>query len=504
MAGESRRRRTTVSDELPAPEAVPIPIPRDETSAVLPVPVRRPARRRRRDTFVSRTEPLLLLASGDPLARHTLHLDLEREGFAVEEAPDGETAVTLLWRLRPDAVLLEAGASLGNGLATCAHMRAQLRGESTPILLLVGADDVEAMAGAAAVGATCFVTRPVHGRALAHQLRCILRQAVAHEQVRLSEERFREVVDRLDQVFLVTSEDGREIIYVSLAYEALTGRSCRSLREDPASYRAAIHPDHQQEVRAALLAAGRAEIGLDYRIVRADGQVRWVHERRYHIARQHGSAARRASLLEDVTERHLAEAEIRQLADFDGVTALPNRAHFRRGLARAITRAAQEDRLVAALFLDLDHFKHVNDTLGHSAGDQLLRQVAERLQRCVRATDAITQGSATDDTCRVARLGGDEFTVLLDDLVDLDGVTVVARRMLHALREPFRLGDREVRITGSIGAAVCPRDGTDVDTLLKCADVAMYRVKDDGRDGFLQYDGAPVPAQVWPPAQAVG
>jgi diguanylate cyclase (GGDEF)-like protein len=186
-------------------------------------------------------------------------------------------------------------------------------------------------------------------------------------------------------------------------------------------------------------------------------------------------------LLFDVTELKDAEARVAEMAFHDGLTGLANRVLFEETLVLAVERARRTDTLVAVLYLDLDNFKLVNDTLGHHAGDSLLEQTAERLRGCTRDTDL------------VARQGGDEFLILLADLQDEqadDTIRAVARRVNEAMRAPFDLHDAEVDARGSIGISVFPRDAQDTVELLKNADIAMYRAKrlDPGGSMFFAAD----------------
>ncbi len=178
-----------------------------------------------------------------------------------------------------------------------------------------------------------------------------------------------------------------------------------------------------------------------------------------------------SAIARDVTERKRAEEQVRHLAFHDNLTSLPNRMLFQDRLQLAVAQAHRVEQKLAVLFLDLDRFKTINDSLGHSAGDDLLRAVAERLTGCIREGDT------------VARLGGDEFIVLLPAIAtEADGYKV-GRKILEAVRRPFRIEDRELLITTSAGVAVYPTDGLDAQTLVSNADCAMYRVKASGRDG---------------------
>jgi diguanylate cyclase (GGDEF)-like protein len=177
----------------------------------------------------------------------------------------------------------------------------------------------------------------------------------------------------------------------------------------------------------------------------------------------------------DVTDRKAIQQRIQHLAYHDNLTGLPNRGLLQDRLAHSIARAERSGRKVAVLFIDLDNFKNINDTLGHDVGDELLRQVSRRLSECVRAGDTI------------ARQGGDEFIVLLDNLEDGRGSSVVAQKILNSLRASFPLGGTEQHVSGSVGIAVYPEDGRDAQTLMKNADTAMFHGKGIGKNTYQYF-----------------
>jgi diguanylate cyclase (GGDEF)-like protein len=191
----------------------------------------------------------------------------------------------------------------------------------------------------------------------------------------------------------------------------------------------------------------------------------------------------------DTTERLRAKARIEYLAYYDTLTGLPNRQLFVREVGRAIRAAKRTGHLMALLYLDLDRFKRINDNLGHSVGDALLQNVARRLELSVRPSDvvALPGEPAKPDQARIARLGGDEFVVLLTGLTDEAQTTSVANRIQQALAEPFDCRGHRFVVTPSIGIALYPKDGTDIEDLLVKADMAMYQAKDQGRNGHAFY-----------------
>ncbi len=175
------------------------------------------------------------------------------------------------------------------------------------------------------------------------------------------------------------------------------------------------------------------------------------------------------------------------LAYHDVLTDLPNRYLFNDRLRQAILYADREDKMLAIMFLDLDNFKQINDSIGHKAGDQLLRGVSDRLLKCLRASDSVSHVTKEETQSLLARLGGDEFTVLLNRIGNVQEPARVANRILKILSEPFQIGSHEVFVTASTGIAVYPFDGKDIDTLLINADVAMYHAKKQGRNSYQYY-----------------
>jgi diguanylate cyclase (GGDEF)-like protein/PAS domain S-box-containing protein len=178
---------------------------------------------------------------------------------------------------------------------------------------------------------------------------------------------------------------------------------------------------------------------------------------------------------EDITERRKAEAKIEHLAHYDALTNLPNRVSFRANMEHAIAGVRQGD-IIGVLCLDLDHFKEVNDTLGHPVGDALLQVVADRVRACVRPTDG------------VARLGGDEFAIVQIPVGQPDECIALANRLIEAIGEPYEIDGHQIVIGASVGIAIAPTDGDDVDCLLKNADMALYRAKEDGRGAYRFFE----------------
>jgi diguanylate cyclase (GGDEF)-like protein/PAS domain S-box-containing protein len=284
--------------------------------------------------------------------------------------------------------------------------------------------------------------------------RDITQQRLAEDRIRESEERLRRIVEATPAPLLLVTESG-EVVFANPAAGHVLGRDPAGLSGEPLGL---------------PLTDGRA---ADVELALPSGELRSAEIR---FARTElGGRALLVVSLHDLSERKRYEAQIEHLATHDGLTGLPNRALLRDRVEQAVVHARRSRGSAALMFVDLDQFKLVNDSWGHLIGDALLLEVGRRLSRAVREGDT------------VARLGGDEFVLLLSDLGAAGDAAVVARKIAAALEEPLRIEGRDLRVSASIGISVYPGDGDDLDSLLQCADAAMYRAKEAGRNGYQYY-----------------
>ena len=272
----------------------------------------------------------------------------------------------------------------------------------------------------------------------------------------------------------------------------ILGFDTAAIEGRPAAIEALVHRDDRHALRRWIikLARGGTAEGIDLRILSRTGELRHVHLLGEGVANDLGRCVAVAGTIQDSTERTHAIQQIHRLAYFDVLTELPNRSRFHEKLGETLDLACREKRTFAIMFLDLDHFKRINDTLGHAVGDDLLRIVAQRLTRSLRTEDiaGLTHPKSVErDVCRQ---GGDEFIVLLNGVTNEQEASRAATRLLATLAQPIVLGEQELFVSASIGIALYPRDGEDLDTLLKNADVAMYHAKGEGRNRFFFYSEA--------------
>ena len=288
------------------------------------------------------------------------------------------------------------------------------------------------------------------------------------EALRQSEEKYRWLVANLPDVVWAADEAGQPV-FVSPNCEGLSGYSQEELCK-PGFWMSCIHPDDRARVTTAYLAAfeNGAAIDTEYRFLRKDGQCIWLHCRAVNVRERDGKRYR-DGLLSDVTERKLLQQKLAHQATHDLLTGLPNRAVFEDRFQQILARARRRRSMAALLYLDLDRFKRINDTLGHTAGDTLIQLAAGRLAGCLRQSETLS------------RSGGDRFMLILGDVDAPQEALTVAERIQDALSAPFSVRGNEVFLGASIGIALYPRDGADLLGLQRAADSAMYAAKRQGK-----------------------
>ena len=428
-----------------------------------------------------------LVIDDDAMMRLLVRETLEGVGMTVAEAADGMSGIAELDRARPDIILLDVMMPDVDGFATCRLLREHPQGKHTPIVMITGLDDDESIQRAYESGATDFVVKPINWPILAHRIRYVLRASTALEDLAKSEsslanaQRIAKLGSWKWNVRLGTwwlSPEGARILGVDrnspAAGDPLFGR---------------IHADDRDRVQRSVDAAlkGGSALQVEYKVTLGDAG-ECALELQAEVNRDAGGRAiTMTGTVQDVTERARAAEQIRHLAYHDSLTGLPNRLRLKEYLGDALTRAARQERIVAVLFLDLDNFKRINDTLGHNVGDELLKEVATRLTASVRLEDRVARDTDGPVRANIARMGGDEFILILTELQQPQDAAMVARRILDALSHRFSLRSREVFVSASIGIALFPENGRDQDALLMNADTAMYKAKEQGRNTYQFY-----------------
>ena len=420
-----------------------------------------------------RIAPTILIVDDDQTSRLLASCSLSASGFEVLEAPDGETALEVLAARRVALVLLDVEMPGIDGFETCKRIRILPEHCSTPVVMITGNDDQQSIEAAFEAGATDFTSKPVNWTVLGHRIRYMLRSGETLMELARAQR-----IARLGNWTWDPRGDGMS--WSSQVYRML-GLAPGAERPALPALLARVDARDREEVRRGFEDARAHGQGfnLKHRLRVGDGEVRVVEQQVEALAEDGGGVL--SGVMQDVTEREQSAQRIRRLAYFDSLTLLPNREYFRLLLDKAVALAARGERRLAVMYLDLDDFKRVNDTLGHSAGDELLQEVGRRLMGVLRSSDVLAP-LQEEDSETAARLGGDEFAILLSEIHRPEDAALVAGRLLEQLALPIYFKDHEVSVTPSIGIANFPEDGEDPETLLKNADVAMYEAKRAGKN----------------------
>jgi diguanylate cyclase (GGDEF)-like protein/PAS domain S-box-containing protein len=438
-----------------------------------------------------KAKPIALIVDDDAMMRLLIRQTLERSGFVCHEAMNGSSALEQFPSVQPDIVLLDVMMPEMDGYEACVRLRARPDGAVVPVLMLTGLDDLESINRAYEVGATDFISKPINWGVLGHRARYILRASQAFLDLAKHQASL-ENAQRIAHLGSWEWDIPRNEVYWS-------GETYRILGLQPGAHVVGfdtfyerVHEDDRARVKEAFDELGKTGnfSGESVRIVRPDGSMRHVQLQAVGNADASGTMSTLSGTIQDVSELKRAEERIRHLAYYDGITGLPNRQYFIERLQHSLAQSRRHNRQLAVLCLDLDQFKRINDTLGHSAGNELLVAVSARLGQIVRQEDIVSHGNAPEQADTVARLDGDEFSLLLTDLAHYHDAARIARRLMEELRKPFRTAGQEVFVSASIGLALYPLDGEDSETLIKNAGAAMHFAKDQGRDNYQFYSRA--------------
>jgi diguanylate cyclase (GGDEF)-like protein len=421
----------------------------------------------------------VLIIDDDPVFTLLASETLEQAGFAPRVASNTPTALKLFEDERPDLVLLDVELPGSNGFAICTKLRAMSPDFDVPIVMVTAHDDTASIAQAYQAGATDFIHKPVLWPTLPHRIGFILRAQDSMRALRLSEQKNRALLQALPDTIFIVDKSGVVIGHLTGDNKETTGSVAGKTLER-------VLPG--DVARSARMLMGGLTTGEPSTSEFSVGHGK--DKRSFEVRLRPQADGTLLVIKRDTTERVRAKARIEYLAYYDTLTGLPNRQLFVRVVGRAIRHAKRTGHMMALLYLDLDRFKRINDNLGHSVGDALLQTVARRLELSVRPSDVVVaqvNAPRSNDEARIARLGGDEFVVLLSGITDEAQTTAVANRIQESLGEPFDCRGHRFVVTPSIGIALYPKDGTEIEDLLVKADMAMYKAKDQGRNGYAFY-----------------
>lgn len=452
----------------------------------------------------------ILIIDDDPTLRLIAEKKLATYGYRVKTAGTGEEGIKIAFQESPDLLLLDYDLPDMAGIEVCQTLRRNLLTQNKPILFITGKNDYESIESAFKAGATDFSSKPVNWTILVYRIQYMLRA----QEVYLTLASNQTILTKAQKVAKMAnweykkqndmfkwSDTVHELLDLDRKIDKAPGLydffNCLSKSELPL-VRRAIHQCINQGI----------SFDIEHSIKTRKGMLKTVSHLGQVVKGDSDDIVEYIGILQDITERRQTENQVRSLAFFDSLTGLMNRESFLTSIDSIISSNRKFELLSALLFIDLDDFKRVNDTLGHELGDLLLCEIADRLKSCVRTAEKetayqpknnhrVVKSPLPDGVLRLntidiqrfdlARLGGDEFTIFLADIPSEEVAASVAKRLLKALEKPFMLDGYEVYVTFSIGIAISPSDGEDIQALLKNADTAMYSAKNDGKNNFQFY-----------------
>ncbi|MGB7180501.1 MAG: EAL domain-containing protein [Burkholderiaceae bacterium] len=430
----------------------------------------------------------VLAIDDDPLIHALILGILEPYGYEVLLAKDGKAGIQSFIESQPNVILLDVKMPGINGFQTCEAIRKLPQGEHVPIVMVTGDDSPNAVEQAFQSGATDFCSKPLNLDLLLHRIQFVLRAKSTADVLR-KRERSLERAQQLAGLGNWQIDIKRDQIHCCDNLKNMLSLDASLLSRD--NFLARIDFDDQDRVAQFFIdLTKRADVRpVNFSCSTADGSLKHLSMSAdiSNVVDQRGN--RIVGVVLDNTEQRRTETRIHTLAYYDSVTGLANRLLSNKFLSRSIERFDSTDTCMAVLFVDLDHFKRINDTWGHSTGDEVLRIAADRLKSCLRKDDS-TQGRSLSventmlaEGC-VARVGGDEFVIVASNLKSTNDAAIIARRINSVMSQAFQTQEAEVYIGSSVGISIFPNDAGDAENLLKQADAAMYEAKRSGRNCY--------------------
>ncbi len=425
------------------------------------------------DLEVTNSGELILVVDDDDAFRLLTSEALKSAGYRVLEANNGAAALTLSQQQKPDLILLDAIMEEMDGFSVCRQIQQVEVLKNIPIIMVTGLEDIDSVDQAFESGASSFVNKPVNYPILMHRIRFQLRATKIALALLESQEQLVNA-QRVAGLGYWRWDSRKDIFSVSDNLATMLEDCSSNINYPLAGYLKRIHQEDREFFRDTItaIANGNPLQASEYRLL-IKGKVPIIVHQEFDMVPDSNHIV--LGTVQNITQRRATEQHIRQLAYSDELTGLASRAYFYKHLEDVVKVAHRRQEQFALLYLDLDGFKDINDSLGHDVGDELLKVVSQRLQGVLRDTDF------------VARLSGDEFCILVDNINDQYGAADVANRCLYETNQPMILKNQEIRPRCSIGIAHYPEDGEDLQTLLKAADSAMYAAKEEGRHRYAFY-----------------
>lgn len=460
-----------------------------------------------------KSEIMILIVDDLPDNLRVLSAALSGQGFQIRCAKSGAIALMAVQTTSPDLILLDIKMPDMDGYEVCRRLKASTTACDIPVIFLSALDDVFDKVKAFNMGGADYITKPFQVEEVLirvkHQLSLkfaeieirqleqrvkqrthelekinaelqieIAERQFIQESLKVSEERLESILGAIEDVVWSMDETMSKTLYLNAAVERIYGYPMLDFFADPHLWLKVIHPEDRgrlKNITQTLLSTG--SFNEEYQILRLDQEVRWVCNQGHCVYDRDGKLLRIDGIVRDITAQKKAQQQLVHDALHDSLTNLPNRPLFMERVRQAINHSKRNPKyLFAVMFIDLDRFKMINDSLGHIVGDQFLQSIANLLASCLRGGDT------------VARLGGDEFTILVNDMKEPNEAMMIAERILNKFLHPIEIGDQSIFGSVSIGIVINNREYETSDNLLRDADIAMYRAKSLGKGRYTIFD----------------
>lgn len=425
------------------------------------------------DKMFDKKKSLILVADDSKFMRFTLRQFLEADGYEVIEAKDGKQVLCIFKEKKPDIILMDFMMPEIDGVSACAQLQNLPQGKNTPVIMITSLDDEDSVNLAFESGATDYISKPINWAVLRKRLNRLLQARHTELTLDQNEAFARSIINHAIEGVITIDINGI-IGFINPSAEKIFGYASNEVIGNNISMLIPelCYNDFSNfatnskfpEKNLEILGRQKSNSNLPIEVTISKFDV--------------GDKFFFTIILRDITERKLYEETIKYQAFYDSLTGLPNRLLLKDRISLEISHSNHTKQSLAIMYLDLDRFKVINDTLGHDVGDKLLKEISMRLKSCVNETDT------------VARMGGDEFVILLPGITHEETIGNTASKILQTIREPMLINSHELFISVSIGVTIYPNDGKDVETLLTNADVAMYRAKEKGKNNFQLYTPA--------------
>ncbi len=420
----------------------------------------------------------LLIVDDNEMNRDMLARRLARKGYVIELADNAKELLERVQRDAVDLVLLDIEMPEISGLDALKTLRKHYSATELPIIMVTAKTQSDDIVAALDLGANDYLTKPIDFPVAVARIGTQLSHKQAREALKESEERYA-LAARGSNDGLWDWNLSANVVHFSPRWKAMLGYQEGEIGDRPEEWLDRIHDADRERVKGDMAIHQKGltlHFESEHRVLHKDGSFRWMLSRGVAVHDGSGKVLRMAGSQTDITEGKVS----------DPLTGLPNRLLFIDRVGRLVKHTKRhKDHLFAVLFMDLDGFKMINDSMGHLIGDQLLIGVANRLEKCLRSTDTVAR---LGESFTIARLGGDEFTVLLDHIKEPSDAKSAADRLMKAVVAPFILGGREVFTSVSIGIALSNSTYEQAEDILRDADTAMYRAKSLGKARYEVFD----------------